>query len=167
MQQEPPVTQANESPTGETGSLSDLLQELRVLLQGVQVLTGFLIILPFYQNFPHIEPAEKLVYLATFACSLTGLILFSAPAAQHRLEWPLRDRAQFKRFATHMIVVGLVPSSLALVLAAQLIVSQILDGVAGVVAAALVAAVLGVAWWLFPLIARRQWDTTSTSRPTR
>jgi hypothetical protein len=42
----PPDVQDGESPCL-VGNLSDLLQELRVPLQGVQVLTGFLIILPF------------------------------------------------------------------------------------------------------------------------
>jgi hypothetical protein len=163
MQQHPVVNaQASETPS-QMSKLSDLLQESRVLLQGVQVLTGFLIILPFYPGFTRIDRAEKAVYLATFACSLTSLILFSAPAAQHRLEWPLRDRVQFKRFATHMIIIGLVPSSLALVLATQLVVAQILDGVAGVVAAAIVAVLLSMVWWLFPLATRRRWNTTRPS----
>jgi hypothetical protein len=138
------------------GDLSDLLQELRVLLQGVQVLTGFLIVLPFYQAFTELDRTEKIVYMATFACSLLSLILFSAPAAQHRLEAPLRDREAFKRFATRMIIIGLVPLSLALVLAAQLVIAQILGGLIGLVAACCVAAVLGAVWWLIPLNIRRR-----------
>jgi hypothetical protein len=88
--------EASERPrpgTDRSSSLESLLQELRVLLQGVQVLTGFLIVLPFYQGFATIARTEQWVYLVTFACSLSSLILFSAPAAQHRLEWPLYDRA--------------------------------------------------------------------------
>jgi len=161
MQEEPPVY-AMDAQSGESasqmGNLSDLLQELRLLLQGVQVLTGFLIILPFYQGFAAINLTEKWIYLATFACSLSSLILFSAPAAQHRLEWPLRDRAQFKRFATMMIIIGLVPFSLALMLATQLIVAQILGGLAGLIAAAIVAMLLGIVWWFFPLAVRRRWS---------
>jgi hypothetical protein len=126
-----------------------------VLLQGVQVLTGFLIVLPFYQAFATIALLEKWVYLATFVCSLSALILFSAPAAQHRLEWPLRDRAHFKWFATRMIIIGLVPFSLALVLATQLVVSQILGIGPAFVAAGGAALLLGAVWWLFPLLARR------------
>lgn len=151
-------------PVSETPSqlanLSDLLQELRVLLQGVQVLTGFLIVLPFYQGFGQLDPIEKGIYLATFACSIVSLIIFSAPAAQHRLEWPLRDRGQFKRFATRMIILGLVPSSLALALTAQLIVAQILGVRAGFVGGAFVLAIVGALWWLVPLeaIHRRNHD---------
>jgi hypothetical protein len=138
MLDNPPVatTQAHDGQQlTHVGDLSDLLQELRVLLQGVQVLTGFLIILPFSQGFEKIERTEKWIYVATFACSLCSLILFSAPAAQHRLEWPLRGRTQFKRFATRIIIVGLMPLSLALVFATQLIVAQALGSAQGFVVA--------------------------------
>lgn len=35
----------------EEGGLDDMLQELRILLQGAQILTAFLIVLPFNQGF--------------------------------------------------------------------------------------------------------------------
>lgn len=138
----------------QAADFSDLLQELRVFLQGAQVLTAFLIVLPFNAGFARIQQSEKGVYLATFACSLGSLIIFSAPAAQHRLEWPLRDRAHFKRFATRMSIIGLVPLSLSLVLATQLIVTQTLGSGPALVAAGGVAVLIGALWWLFPLLWR-------------
>jgi hypothetical protein len=139
----------------EAGNLSDMLQELRVLLQGAQVLTGFLIILPFYQGFPALSATQHAVYLATFGCTLASLIIFSAPAAQHRLEWPLRDRAKFKEFSTRMIVFGTIPLSLALILVADLVVSQVLGDGYGIAAAALIAIAIAGLWWLFPYTKRR------------
>jgi hypothetical protein len=150
---EPPPAFA-ESPR-QVADFADLLQELRVLLQGAQILTAFLIVLPFYAGFSRISPGEKAVYVATFACSLGSLIIFSAPAAQHRLEWPLRDRALFKRYATYMAIIGLVPLSLSLVLATQLIVAQTLGGGPALLAAAIVAVLIGAVWWLLPLLWRR------------
>lgn len=131
--------------------LNDLLQELRILLQGVQVLTAFLVILPFNQGFEKIEEVEKWVYLATFVCSVTGLVLFSAPAAHHRLARPLMDRIRFKNFATRMTIIGMVPSSLALVLATQLVVSEVLGNVQSIVVALIIALLIGVFWWILPL----------------
>ena len=131
--------------------LNDLHQEMRILLQGVQVLTAFLIILPFNQGFDKIDVVEKWVYMATFVCSISGLIIFSAPAAQHRLARPLMDRVRFKDFATRMIIIGLVPSSLALVLASQLVVAQVIGGMMSLIVAGLVALLIGVLWWILPL----------------
>jgi hypothetical protein len=134
----------------------ELLQELRVLIPGVQVLTGFLVILPFSQGFARIPSGERWVYLAAFICALTSLVLFSAPAAQHRLERPLRDRAQFKQFATGMTIAGLIPLSLALVLTTQLVVSQTIGYGTALAASLVVAALIGTVWWAWPLEARRQ-----------
>jgi hypothetical protein len=139
----------------QAADFGDLLQELRVLMQGAQILTAFLIILPFNVGFARIGAGEKGVYLATFACSLGSLIIFTAPAAQHRLEWPLRDRPQFKRFATRMAIVGLVPLSLSLVLATHLIVSQTLGTTQALLAALAASLLIGAVWWLVPLLLRR------------
>ncbi len=95
------------------GDLNDMLQELRIVLQGTQVMTAFLIILPFNEGFNKIDRYEQWVYLATFICSVTSLILFTAPAAHHRIVRPLKDREKFKRFATRMIIVGQIFVSLA------------------------------------------------------
>ncbi len=148
---QPPVVESAK----QAADFSDLLQELRVFLLGAQVLTAFLIVLPFNTGFARIQQSEKWVYLATFACSLGSLIIFSAPAAQHRLEWPLRDRAHFKRFATRMSIIGLVPLSLSLVLATQLVVTQTLGSSQALLAAGGVAVLIGALWWLFPLLWRR------------
>src|SRR5687768_9454434 len=131
--------------------LNDLLQEIRVLLQGVQVMTAFLVILPFSQGFDKLNEIQKWVYIATFICSMAGLILFSAPAAHHRLSRPLMDREKFKNFSTRMIIIGLIPSSLALVLATQLVVSQVIGNVASIVIAGIIALLIGIVWWILPL----------------
>jgi Ca2+/Na+ antiporter len=131
--------------------LDDMLQELRILLQGLQVLTAFLIILPFNEGFAKIDDVEKWVYMVTFLCALAGLIILSAPAAQHRLERPLMDRVRFKDLATRMIIIGLIPASVALVLATQLVVAQAVGLTQSYVAAGLVAALIAALWWIMPL----------------
>jgi hypothetical protein len=132
--------------------LTELLQELRVLLPGTQMLTAFLIILPFNAGFADIQRGEKYVYLATFLCSVTSLVLFAAPAAQHRLQRPLLDREAFKHRANQLVIAGLVLLSFALVLATQLVLDEVLriDWLAWV-AAGVVALLILVVWWIAPL----------------
>jgi hypothetical protein len=144
----------------EDHDLSDLLQELRILLQGVQVLTAFLIVLPFSEGFVRIDQIEKWVYLATFVSSVTGLIFISAPAAQHRLQRPLRNRnrVRFKHFATRMILVGLAAFSIALVMAAQLVSNEVVGFQPSLVVAGLVAALIGTVWWVIPMTSKGQDD---------
>jgi hypothetical protein len=148
----------------EDGDLTDLLGELRVLLPGAQTLTAFLIILPFNAGFAEIKNAEKGVYIVTFLCSVVSLICFTAPAAHHRLQRPLRDREAFKTLATRLIIAGLVPLSLAIVLASQLVISSVVAAqwVSWVIAGA-VAVVILVMWWSIPIAGRSR--TTHRGRP--
>ncbi len=147
----PSSSQGKKEEVPPPGSLTDMLNEMRVLLPGAQTLTAFLIILPFNSGFQEISNSERWVYVVTFLCSLVSLLLFAAPAAHHRLERPLIDREEFKNFATRFIIAGLVFLSIALVLATELVIARVYSenyiswGVAG-----LVAMLVLTVWWLMP-----------------
>jgi len=136
--------------------LGDLLQEMRVLLQGAQVLTAFLIILPFNQRFETISEREEWVYIATFVLSVLSLVLFSAPAAQHRLLRPLQDRERFKNHATRFLIAGLAAASVALVLATQLVTNQVVGTTPSLICAGGVALAVAAFWWIYPWRKRRE-----------
>lgn len=149
-------TQPQRVYTDDPNDMSEMLQELRILLQGSQVLTAFLIILPFSAGFRAIIAAEKWVFVVTFLSSLVSLILFSAPAVHHRLLRPLQNRIAFKDFASRMMVLGLVPLSLALALATQLIASEVVGEGPAIVLAVCVAVLLVGVWWVLPIVRRRR-----------
>lgn len=130
-------------------SLTDMQQELRILLPGAQILTAFLILLPFNAGFERVQRVEKGIFLAAFACSLASLIFLSAPAARHRLERPLvgADRVRFKDASNRLILAGLAALSLGLALVTHLVVSEIVGGLASTVAAVVVLLLIGVIWW--------------------
>lgn len=139
------------SDTPDTDGLSDLLNELRILLQGAQVLTSFLIILPFNTNFARVGSPERWVYLATFLCSLTSLVLLSAPALHHYLRRPMRHLEHFKRTATRFVRVGAIFMTLALVLATRLVAAQVVPGLLVWLLPASMAALLLTVWWWVPI----------------
>jgi Family of unknown function (DUF6328) len=64
---------------------SSLLQELRVAQTGVQLLTGFLLILPFQPRFSELDAIMRTVYLVTVSSSIGATVLLVAPAIMHRL----------------------------------------------------------------------------------
>lgn len=135
----------------DTDQLSDLLNELRILLQGAQVLTSFLIILPFNTSFEAMVASERWVYTATFLCALMSLVLLSAPALHHYLRRPVRHPEQFKYTVTRFVWAGAVFMSLALVLATRLVAAQVLSGPwTWALPAGMALVLLGV-WWLVPL----------------
>lgn len=143
------------TPAPSVEPFDDLLQEIRVLLAGSQVLTAFLMTVPFSSGFTHLNGVERNVFAATFLTVLLSLILFATPAAYHRLVWPVPDRRRFKRLSTRLVIAGLVPLSIALVLATQLVLNEVFKAAETSIGTALVAAMILVMWWLWPLAHRR------------
>lgn len=135
------------------GDLSDLLSELRVLLPSSQLLSAFLIAVPFTPGFKAIATSEKWVFLATFVLAVVSLVLLSAPAVQHRLVRPLLDRPKFKLLASRQIVFGSIALACALVSAMQLVLSTIFGHIVGSIAAASIAILILALWWWLP----RKW----------
>lgn len=134
------------------GDLTDMLGELRVLLPSAQLLSAFLITVPFAPGFAGVVAVEKHVFLATFVLSVTALVLFSAPAVQHRLMRPLPNRTRFKRIATRQIIAGAGALSIALVLATQLVLSSVLGHTLANLVAGFVAALILALWWVLPKV---------------
>lgn len=147
------------------GRLQEMLLELRVLLQGAQMLTAFLIIVPFSTSFRELDITERSLYAATFGCAVLALVLFTAPATHHRLTRPLRDRAGFKTFATRMLLAGAAALSVAWTLASKLVFNEVLGRSAGTVAAVLVGGGIFAAWWAVPFAYRRRWARPERSTP--
>ena len=147
--------QLRDEEEDDDGDFSDMLSEMRILLPGAQMLSAFLIILPFNTGFAHIDHTEKLLFLATFFLALTSLVLLSAPAVQHRLMRPLKDRARYKRVATKQIVAGSFALAIALVLGTDLVISEVFGATVGMVMAGIMAALIAIAWWLMPMYLKR------------
>src|SRR4029077_3680259 len=56
-------------------NLSDLLQELRVALPGVQVLFAFLLTVPFTQRFTDLSDFEKKLYFGVLICVALATVM--------------------------------------------------------------------------------------------
>jgi hypothetical protein len=65
--------------------IAELLQELRVVLPGVQVLFAFLLTVPFSTRFGEVSTLELTFFFGTLVCTGLSTILLLAPSAHHRL----------------------------------------------------------------------------------
>lgn len=140
----------------EEGDLSDLLSELRILLPGAQMLTGFLIVLPFSSGAHFILGVERAMFLATLFCALGSLVLLSAPAIQHRLMRPLACRLRFKKLATRQIVAGSIALGCAFSLGTCMVLSAVIGDLPGGCAGAAIALLIASLWWALPLYLKRR-----------
>src|SRR6201998_1436946 len=73
---------------------NSLLQELRVVQTGVQLLTGFLLTLPFQQRFDVLDTTMRGGYLITVGSAVGAPVLLEAPVGMRRLLFR-RHRIQF------------------------------------------------------------------------
>ncbi len=142
-----------------TRNFNELLQELRVTQTGVQILTGFLLTLPFTQRFTHITSLQRYVYLGILAGSVVATGLIIAPVAFHRALFRQGERPWLVRAANRAARAGLF--SLALTtsgvvwLVFDLVVGRHLAHVAGGVAGAFFT----LLWVAYPL-SRREGGST-------
>ncbi|MGW5149842.1 DUF6328 family protein [Rhodococcus koreensis] len=121
-----------------------LLQELRVVQTGVQLLTGFLLTLPFQQRFTDLTDFEVGVYLVTVALSVLSVLstmLLVAPVGIHRMLFRRHALPALVATAHKLTVSGIATFGAALVGVVLLIFSFVISPRVGLVAAA-VAAVL-------------------------
>lgn len=126
---------------------ASLLQELRVVQTGVQLLTGFLLTLPFQQRFDILGSSMQMVYLATVSAAVASTALLVAPVGMHRLLFRRHRLDALVRAAHRCAYAGLV--LLAAAVTGMTVI--IFDAVAGLFPALLAGAcalILFTTFWL-------------------
>ena len=85
----------------------ELLNELRVVGIGVQVLFGFLLSIPFANRFVHLNHAERGIYLATVVLAALSTALLVTPVAYHRLLFRRHEKELLVRVTNVLAIAGL------------------------------------------------------------
>src|SRR3954449_12697085 len=89
-------------------NLSDLLQELRVALPGVQVLFAFLLTVPFSQRFEDLSNFEQKLYFGVLICAALATVLLVAPTAGHRILFRRQQKEYLVTVANNLSLAGLL-----------------------------------------------------------
>ena len=139
---------------------SDLLQELRVTQTGVQLLTGFLLTLPFQQRFSALDTASRNVYLATVASAVAATAALVAPVSTHRLLFRRHARAEMVKVGHRYAMVGLMMLGIAVTGVVDVILTLVVSDTAGYAGAGTTAALYFVVWLVVPLILRHRHGTS-------
>jgi hypothetical protein len=132
--------------------LNELLQELRSLIPGAEVLFGFLLAISFTGEFEKLGNAERYVYYATLACTGIALVLYLAPAAHHRLRFREGDKDYLLRKANREVILGTVASSLALTGVIFLVSERVFGATEAVVASIAFFLFIAWRWWSYALL---------------
>jgi hypothetical protein len=131
--------------------LIEFLNELRVVLPGVQVLFAFLLTVPFANRFTSITNLQRQVFFAVFLCTTAATALLIAPSAYHRLRWREYDKERMLRTSNRLAIGGMAFLSLALVGAAFLVTDLLFHPAAAALVTAAAAGFFAWFWWGLPL----------------
>ncbi len=135
-------------------NLSELLQELRVALPGVQILFAFLLTVPFSQGFPKLDDFQRDLYFGVLMSTALSTALFIAPSANHRLLFRMRDKEYLVQISNRLTIAGLLVLSVSLTGAVLLISDILFKSPAPAIFTAATALVFLVLWVALPLARR-------------
>jgi hypothetical protein len=133
-----------------------LLQELRILQTGTQLLTGFLLTVAFQQTFSDLADWQKSLYLVVVSLAVASTVCTLMPVALHRALFRRGAMDELVDWGGRMLRLGLSTTGLAIAGALALIFSRV-TGVGGAVTAGvLTIVVIGVLWLALPAGLRRR-----------
>jgi hypothetical protein len=154
----PPTAEPAPTPSPDTlaRNWNELLQEIRVTQTGVQILTGFLLTVPFSARFDDLTATQRWVYAVVLSGAVltTGLVV--APVAFHRAMFRHHRRVLLVDEGDRFARLGLV--ALAATVSGVLFLSLdiALGRTAGLVALVASGVVLGGLWFVAPPIMERR-----------
>lgn len=134
----------------------ELLQELRVVQTGVQILFGFLLTVVFQQRFGELSDADRILYIVTVALGAATTGALVTPVSLHRLLTGRRLKPETVAWASRVTVIGMV--LLLFTMAAALLLVLRVAGSDSVATWIVIGMVVwfGTFWYVLPAVARKR-----------
>lgn len=136
-------------------NFNELLQEIRVLQTGSQILAAFLVVLPFQSRFAELDEVQVRWYLGVLTLSLLIVAVLLTPVAIHRALFGRRIKDEIVLAVGRIVRIALVLLSLLLVGVAVLVVDVVVGRGAALAAGVAAAAIVLVLQVLVPWIVAR------------
>lgn len=148
-----------------TRNWEELLQEIRVTQTGVQILTGFLLTVPFSQRFEQLSGFQRGLYLAVLFGSVVTTGLVVAPVAFHRMLFRRRRRELLVESGNRLAIAGLVMLAVTVSGVVTLVVDIVVGARESFVAGGVALTLLAALWAGLPRLADRLDDTPRNAAP--
>ena len=130
---------------------SELLQELRVIQTGTQILTGFLLTLAFQPRFVSLDSYQVTIYLTLVLVAGSTTALGLAPVSLHRALFRRGSKERIVLIGNRLLILILVGVLLTLSGTVLLIFDVVVGRTAGLVAGGLAFLAIGLVWILLPI----------------
>jgi hypothetical protein len=132
----------------------ELLQELRVVATGIQVLFGFLLIVPFNTGFRRVSSFEKTVYLVALLCIAISSILLLAPTIHHRILFRRGEKPYLVSLGNRLSILAMVFLGAGFTAILIVVADFVVGGVAPIVIGLAALVGIGGLWFALPLSRR-------------
>ncbi len=138
----------------ENRQLTELLNELRVALPGVQMLFGFLLAVPFSQRFSAISSNQRLLYYTAFISAAGASVFFIAPTSFHRIVWQRGKKRVLLGVSNVLAIAGTVCLAVSISAVVLFITSYLYGSAHAALAGGLILAALVSLWYVLPMAVR-------------
>lgn len=147
----------NETPNERADrNWDELMQELRVMQTGTQVISGFLLALAFTPRFTELDELQRGLYLVLVGLAALATILALTPVGMHRALFGERRKPELVQFASRIVKVDLVVVGVLTVGVVALIVDFTVERSTAIVVCVLAAVIVAGLWALLPAWVRRR-----------
>lgn len=132
----------------------EVLQELRVLQTGTQILTGFLLALAFQPAFSDLSDGQRTLYLFLVVLAALSAIVALAPVALHRLLFQRRAKPVVVAYGHTALVTSLATVAVLLIGVVAFVFDVVVDGSAAWISVVALSVVLILLWIVAPVTIR-------------
>jgi hypothetical protein len=132
-------------------NLDQLLQELRVVLPGVQVLFAFLLAVPFSSSFNRVDDFERDVYFVALLLAAVAVALLMAPSIQHRILFRHEQKRYLVTLGSALTIAGMTALALAIVLSLVLVAHFLFGPGAAWAAGGVSFGAFALLWYALPI----------------
>lgn len=154
---DPDAKERDETATeGADRNWNELLQELRVVQTGLQILTGFLLTVPFQQRFVELSATLRSVFLVALSLAVLATALVVAPVASHRVLFRRHAKSELVEVAHLLTQAGLTILALTIAAVLVLVFGFVVGQTAALVAAGVAVVGFVLLWVVAPVYLRRR-----------
>ncbi|MFJ6793134.1 DUF6328 family protein [Streptomyces sp. NPDC091268] len=144
----------------------ELMQEVRVVLTGVQLLLAFLLAVAFTPAYDRLNHTDRLLYLVCVLCGAGAMAALTGPVALHRLVTGLQLKPEAVLWASRLVATGMVLLLTMTSLGVLVVLRQITGAGPALVLGGAVAFWCGVCWVAPALVLRHRRRARGAERPS-
>ncbi|AQW54408.1 hypothetical protein SHXM_07871 [Streptomyces hygroscopicus] len=137
-------------------NLVELLQELRVVQTGVQIVFAFLLGIAFTSRFPGLSDFQTDMYISTLLLTVVASVVLATPVALHRGLFHRGAKRRIVDISAKLALVGLLFLAFAINGAVLLVTDVVLGHTPAAVITTITALLFAALWFLLPWSLRRR-----------